>query len=112
MFLGVLAIGVGWLVLATVLTLALVWWRLLRPAAPEPRSPLPALALSFVVPGLGTMRNGDVGRGVIVLAFFLASACLVPVLVGLPLLIVVWVWGLLDAVLSARRWNCQLRPAS
>jgi hypothetical protein len=112
LFVGVLAIGVGWLALATVLTLALVWWRLLRPAAPKTRSPLPALALSLVVPGLGTMRNGDVGLGLIILAFFLASAGLVPVLVGLPLLIVVWVWGLLDAVLSARRWNRQLRPAS
>jgi len=111
-FVGVLAIGVGWLALATVLTLALVWWRLLRPAAPEPRSPVPALLLSLVVPGLGTMRNGDVGRGVIILVFFLASACFVPMLVGLPLLIVVWAWGLLDAVLSARRWNRHLRPAS
>lgn len=112
LFGGVLAIGVGWLGLATVLTLALVWWRLLRPAAPRPRSPLPALALSLVVPGLGTMRNGAVGRGAIVLVCFLAAASLVPMLVGLPLLIVVWAWGLLDAVLSARRWNRRLRPAS
>jgi hypothetical protein len=112
LFVGVLGIGVGWLALAIVLTLALVWWRLLRPSAPGPRSPWPALSLSLAVPGLGTMRNGDVGQGVIILAFFLASACFVPVLVGLPLLIVVWAWGLLDAVLSARRWNRHLQPAS
>lgn len=112
LFGGVLAIGVGWPGLATVLTLGLVWWRLLRPPAPGPRRPLPALALSLVVPGLGTMRNGDVGRGTIVLACFLAAASFVPMLVGLPLLIVVWAWGLLDAVLSARRWNRRHRPAS
>lgn len=49
-----------------------------------------ALLMSVIIPGTGTMYNGKVGKGVIVLV---ASILLMPILIGL----VVWIYGIVDA---------------
>lgn len=78
---------------------------------PQPRTPgLYALA-SFFIPGLGTMLNGRVGRGLALLF----AVWLLPALLIIPLLnlLVLPVWcglfivNVVDGYQSTRRWNHQ-----
>ncbi len=75
------------------------------PAAPPPRGPLVAMVASGFVPGLGTILNGEVGRGLGILSGFVTSCFLVLELVGIPGVIGFWAWGLVDAYRSTGRWN-------
>jgi TM2 domain-containing membrane protein YozV len=80
--------------------------------APPPRGPLAAMVASFFVPGLGTMLNGEIVRGLGILSGFVTSCFLVLELIGVPGVIGFWVWGLVDAYRSTGRWNRRrgLRP--
>jgi TM2 domain-containing membrane protein YozV len=74
--------------------------------AVQPRNPAVALLLSFFIPGLGTLVNGETGKGLAILLSWLVSAiftvfCLVGLLAALPL----WIWGMVDAYTGAQRWN-------
>ncbi len=70
-----------------------------------PKSPALALLISFFVPGVGTMLNGEVGKGIFILVGYLMGFMLSIVLVGIPILIGFWVWGMADAYTGAQRWN-------
>lgn len=70
-----------------------------------PKNPAISLLVSFFVPGVGSMINGDVGIGVAILIGYLISFPLVLVVVGLPMLLGFWVWGMVDAYQGAVRWN-------
>ena len=72
-----------------------------------PKNPAIGVVLSFFIPGLGTMVNGNVGRGVLILALYVVGWVLSFLLIGIPLLIGVWIWGLVDGYTSAQRWNQQ-----
>jgi len=72
-----------------------------------PKNAAIGVVLSFFIPGLGTMVNGNVGRGVLILALYVVGWVLSFLLIGIPLLIGVWIWGLVDAYTSAQRWNQQ-----
>ena len=65
------------------------------------------MLLSFFIPGLGSMVNGAVGRGILILALYAVGWLLSLFLVGIPLLIGAWIWGLVDGYTSAQRWNRQ-----
>jgi TM2 domain-containing membrane protein YozV len=70
-----------------------------------PKSPAVSLLASFFIPGLGSMLNGDVGKGVgILVGYFL---CLFTFSLIVPLLVAVglWVWGMVDAYQGAQAWN-------
>jgi TM2 domain-containing membrane protein YozV len=70
-----------------------------------PKNPGLALIASFFIPGLGSMLNGDVGKGVgILLGYFL---CIFLFFLIVPLLVAVglWVWGMVDAYQGAQQWN-------
>lgn len=73
--------------------------------AVAPKNPAVSLLASFFIPGLGSMLNGDVGKGVgILLGYFLCVILfflIVPLLVALGL----WVWGMVDAYQGAQQWN-------
>jgi len=71
------------------------------------KNPAIGVVLSFFIPGLGTMVNGNVGRGVLILALYIVGWVLSFLLIGIPLLIGVWIWGLVDGYTSAQRWNQQ-----
>jgi TM2 domain-containing membrane protein YozV len=70
-----------------------------------PKNPALGVILSFFIPGLGSMVNGDGARGAIILGVYLLGWILAIILVGIPILFGAWVWGLVDGYLSAQRWN-------
>ena len=70
-----------------------------------PKNPALGVILSFFIPGLGSMVNGSVGRGAIILGVYAFGWILAFFLIGIPILFGAWVWGLVDGYLSAQRWN-------
>jgi TM2 domain-containing membrane protein YozV len=73
--------------------------------AVAPKNPAVSLLASFFIPGLGTMLNGEVGKGAgILVGYFL---CLFTFFLIVPLLVAVglWVWGMVDAYQGAQSWN-------
>ena len=69
------------------------------------KNPAVGVILSFFIPGLGTIVNGDTARGAIILGLYVFGWILTIILIGFPILIGAWVWGLVDGYLSAKRWN-------
>jgi TM2 domain-containing membrane protein YozV len=53
------------------------------------------------------MINGDVGTGVAILVLFLVGITLSVVLIGIPMALGAWIWGLIDAYQGAQRWNAR-----
>ena len=78
-----------------------------QPMAVAPKSPALSLLISFFIPGVGSMVNGDVGMGVFILLGYLVSLVLIIVLIGIVLVPAFWVWGLVDAYQGAQRWNAR-----
>ncbi len=76
-----------------------------RPMVVAPKSPGVALLASFFIPGLGTMINGEAGKGIGILAGYLVSLLFVLVVIGIFGVIGFWVWGMVDAYQGARKWN-------
>jgi len=70
-----------------------------------PKNPALGVILSFFIPGLGSMVNGDGARGAIILGVYVVGWILALFLIGIPILFGAWVWGLVDGYLSAQRWN-------
>ncbi len=77
------------------------------PVAVAAKNPAVSMLVSFFLPGVGSMINGDVGTGIAILALWLVSFPLMFVFVGFLTVIVAFVWGLLDAYQGARRWNAR-----
>jgi len=72
-----------------------------------PKNPALALIASFFIPGLGTMINGQGGKGAMILVGYVVSWLLTFVLIGIPGLIGFWVWGMVDAYQGAQKWNAR-----
>jgi TM2 domain-containing membrane protein YozV len=70
-----------------------------------PKNPALGVILSFFIPGLGSMVNGSVGRGVGILVGYFVAWLFTFVLIGIPFVIGFWIWGLVDGYQSAQRWN-------
>lgn len=70
-----------------------------------PKSPAVSVLLSVFIPGLGSIVNGNTGVGVAILVLNIIGLMLSLVLIGIPLVIGTWIWGLVDAYQSAQRWN-------
>jgi TM2 domain-containing membrane protein YozV len=75
--------------------------------AVAPKSPGLALLASFFIPGLGSMINGEVGKGVAILVGYLVSAALTLVVVGYVGMLAFWLWGMVDGYRGAQRWNAR-----
>ncbi|MFE3450954.1 hypothetical protein ACFXJ8_18690 [Nonomuraea sp. NPDC059194] len=80
-----------------------------RPPRKEPAS---SVVLSFFLPGVGSIVNGDTGKGVGILvgsyAAMFVGVMLTFVIVGfliLPVAFGLWVWGLIDAYQGAVQAN-------
>jgi TM2 domain-containing membrane protein YozV len=69
------------------------------------KNPAVSLLISFFLPGVGSMVNGDVGTGVTILIAYVIAAVLIVVFIGILLAPAVWIWGLVDAYQGAQRWN-------
>jgi TM2 domain-containing membrane protein YozV len=75
------------------------------PLQVAPKSPALALLASFFIPGLGSMMNGEAGKGIGILVGYVISLVLMIVLVGVIGVLAFWVWGMVDAYQGAQRWN-------
>lgn len=80
-----------------------------------PKSPAVAALASFFLPGLGSMLNGHMVKGVVFvvvylfswLGFWLLIAVFFIGVIFLPPLLIVWIWGIVDAYQGAQRWNAR-----
>ncbi len=70
-----------------------------------PKNPAVGLICSFFIPGLGSMINGNTSRGVVILIVYIVGWILSFFLIGIPVAIGAWIWGLVDGYQSAQRWN-------
>ncbi len=69
------------------------------------KNPAVSLIASFFIPGLGTMLNGEVGKGVGILVGYFVCLFLFFLLVPLLVAMGLWVWGMVDAYQGAQQWN-------
>ena len=69
------------------------------------KNPVISLVLSLVVPGLGTIINGEVGKGIGIMVGFFVACLLIFVLIGLLAAPLVWGYGLYDAYKGAQKYN-------
>jgi TM2 domain-containing membrane protein YozV len=72
-----------------------------------PKNPAVSLIVSFFIPGVGSMINGDVGTGIAILVLYVVGWVLVIGLIGIPVAIGAWIWGIVDAYRGAQRWNAR-----
>ncbi|KRE38368.1 hypothetical protein ASG73_05300 [Janibacter sp. Soil728] len=76
------------------------------------KEPAIALLISFLIPGVGSMMNGDVGAGAGFLGLYIFGLVLVICLgwiiigfIGLPMMLVAWGWGMYHAYQGAVDFN-------
>ena len=55
-----------------------------QPVIVQPKNAAIGLIVSFFLPGVGSMINGEVGKGVLILALYIVSFFLIFVLIGIP----------------------------
>ena len=77
----------------------------MQPVMVAPKSPAGSVLLSIFIPGLGSMVNDNARVGVTILILNIIGWVLAIVLIGIPLALGSWIWGLVDAYQSAQRWN-------
>lgn len=83
------------------------------PAYPVPgypvsrREPALSLVLSFFLPGLGTIVNGQAGKGVAIMGGYFLGVLLSIILIGIPIMMGFWIWGLVDAYRGAQAHNAR-----
>ena len=69
------------------------------------KSPLAALALSFLFPGLGQLYNNQNRKAITLIVGYIISFILCLILIGVVLVIVIWIYGMYDAFNSAKALN-------
>jgi TM2 domain-containing membrane protein YozV len=70
-----------------------------------PRNPAIALIASFFIPGLGSMLNDRVGIGITILGVYILGVILSLFLIGVPIALGAWIWGMIDGYQAAQNWN-------
>lgn len=85
------------------------------PSPPPPPPPFPrpkfyknpsiAAVLSFFYMGLGQIYNEQIAKGVIFIIIYLISIALMYVFIGFITTPILWIWGMIDANLSAKKIN-------
>lgn len=71
------------------------------------KDPAVMLVASLIIPGLGTILNGETGKGVGILAGYVVGALLSIILIGLPIMFGFWAWGMVDAYQGAKAYNAR-----
>jgi len=87
--------------------------RIKNPPAPadEFKSTGIAAIASFVIPGLGQIYCGEIGRGILILIGFVIACLTIIILIGIILAPIVWVWNIYDAYTLATSINEKRAPA-
>ena len=71
----------------------------------QPRTRVLGAVVSIFFPGVGSMINGNVPIGIIILAGWIIAWFFTFFIIGIPFLLGFWAWGIIDGALSADRWN-------
>lgn len=71
----------------------------------QPKSPASALVISFLLPGVGSMYAGGTPVGVVILITWIIGLALTILIIGIPIVVGAWIWGMIHAYQSAVRWN-------
>jgi TM2 domain-containing membrane protein YozV len=71
----------------------------------QPHNVALAVIASFFIPGLGSMLNEKVGKGIGILACYLAGVVLCFFLIGIVVAPAVWIWGMVAANNDVHKWN-------
>jgi len=69
------------------------------------KEPLLALILSFLLPGLGQIYNGDTNNGMMLIVGTVASWLMTSVCIGVFLFIGIWAYAMYDAYTRAEKIN-------
>ena len=80
------------------------YWQVPQAARKDPALMLVA---SLIIPGLGTILNGETGKGIGILAAYIIGALLSVILIGLPIMFGFWIWGMVDAYSGAKDHNAR-----
>ena len=64
-----------------------------------------AIILSVILPGLGQIYLGLDRKGAIFLIAYVVSAILILFLIGFLLCTVIWIWALIDTIISTNSIN-------
>ena len=76
------------------------------------KEPGVSAVLSFFIPGLGQIYNGQFGKGFMTIMFLIISWALVFCHIGIVLVAIIWVWSILDAYKTADRKNKEIEESS
>lgn len=71
----------------------------------EEKSVVLSAILSFLFPGLGHLYIGLTKKGISFIIAYIVSAILIFLLIGIVLVIVVWLWALIDSIKSTEAIN-------
>ena len=71
----------------------------------EEKNVLLSAILSFLFPGLGHLYLGLSKKGVSFIIAYIVSAILIILLIGIVLVIIVWIWALIDTIKSTEAIN-------
>ena len=69
------------------------------------KNPSLATILSFFVMGLGQIYNGQIGKGIMFIILYGISWLLMFVVIGFITTPILWIWGMIDASISAKKIN-------
>jgi TM2 domain-containing membrane protein YozV len=64
-----------------------------------------AAIASFVIPGLGQIYCGKIGRGIMILIGAIICCLLIIVVIGIILAPIFWIWNVYDAYTLAKKIN-------
>ncbi len=73
----------------------------------QPKNSTLAAILSFLIPGLGQIYNGEVGKGIMIIVVQIVNAFLMMIVIGFFTGLAVMVWAMYDAYKTAERINLQ-----
>ena len=87
------------------------------PAPAQRKEPVLSLLASFFIPGLGTILNGETGKGLGIMALYFLVP-LAPLMIALFVSTIfiflvglvalgAWIWGLIDAYKGAQAYNAR-----
>jgi len=74
-------------------------------AGPKQKEEFLAVALSFFVPGLGQLYNGQVGKGVAYFIIAIVFLCMTLIVIGALLYLIWWLVSMVDAYTTAGKIN-------
>jgi TM2 domain-containing membrane protein YozV len=64
-----------------------------------------ATILSFFIPGLGQIYNGQIGKGIGMIILAIIFGLLWSLVIGIPLYLILWIYGMYDAYSTANKIN-------